>query len=253
VVLPPFYRTWWFLTLAVLAVTAAIFFAFKYRVNQLKRRQAAQEAFSRQLLDSQEAERKRIAVELHDGLGQNLLVIKNRALLNSLTIPDERARTQFNEFSDAVSLTLEEVRTISHDLRPPHLDQLGLRTALIAMIEKVAASSTIEFKYALDALDGFIAPDDEIKLYRIVQECLNNILKHSGATKAEIRITTDEGRLEVTIRDDGRGFTPNGNKPGIGLQSITERVRILGGIHTIQSVPGQGTTFKLLIESKNTA
>ncbi|MGH9840215.1 MAG: triple tyrosine motif-containing protein [Blastocatellia bacterium] len=82
--LPPFYRTWWFLTLAVLSVTGVVFAAFKYRVTQLEQRQAAQQAFARQLLESQEAERKRIAAELHDSLGQNLLIIKNRALLGQL-------------------------------------------------------------------------------------------------------------------------------------------------------------------------
>ena len=112
-------------------------------------------------------------------------------------MPDEQTRTQFNEFSDAVAQSLEEVRTISHDLRPPHLDQLGLRTALVAMIEKVAASSTIEFGYIMDELDGILPAADEIKLYRIVQECLNNILKHSEATKAEIRIEAREGGLGI--------------------------------------------------------
>ena len=253
VVLPPFYLTWWFVTLALIAVAGMIFALFKYRISQLEERQAAQQAFARQLLESQEAERKRIAAELHDSLGQNLLVIKNRAMLSAMTLPDEQTRTQFNEFSDAVAQSLEEVRTISHDLRPPHLDQLGLRTALVAMIEKVAASSTIEFGYIMDELDGILPAADEIKLYRIVQECLNNILKHSEATKAEIRIEAREGGLGIMIHDNGRGFTGNGNaqgRIGLGLQGIAERVRIMGGTHSIQSSPGRGTSFKMRIEFK---
>jgi two-component sensor histidine kinase len=191
-VLPPFYQTWWFLSLAAAALIVGVGVAFRYRIAQLRQRNEQQQWFARQLLASREDERKRIAVELHDSLGQNLLVIKNRALLNAMTTTDEQGRTRFNEFSDAVSQTLEEVRTISHDLRPPHLDQLGLRTALVAMIEKVAASSTIRFGYEIDELDGIFSPADEILLYRIVQESLNNIIKHSGATESEIRATLTE-------------------------------------------------------------
>jgi signal transduction histidine kinase/ligand-binding sensor domain-containing protein len=251
---PPFYRTWWFLTLVTLAVVGTIFAAFKSRVAQLERRQVAQQAFARQLLESQEGERKRIAAELHDSLGQNLLVIKNRALLQAMTLPDEQARTQFTEFSDAISQTLEEVRTISYDLRPSHLDQLGLRTALVAMIEKVSASSTIQFTHALDELDGLFLPGDEITLYRIVQECLNNILKHSGATEVTLNLAVQAGELALSIRDNGRGFIPDEEthrRAGLGLQSIAERVRILGGTHAIESAPGQGTTVTLRIALKD--
>jgi signal transduction histidine kinase/streptogramin lyase len=253
-VLPPFYRAWWFLPLVTLAAGGAAFVAFKSRVAQLERRQAAQQAFARQLLESQEGERKRIAAELHDSLGQNLLVIKNRALLHALTLPDKQTRTQFTEFSDAISQTLEEVRTISYDLRPSHLDQLGLRTALVAMIEKVSASSTIQFTHAVDELDGLLRPGDEITLYRIVQECLNNILKHSGATKVALNLAVRAGELALTIRDNGRGFMSDeetSRRAGLGLQSIAERVRILGGTHAIESAPGQGTTVTLRIELKD--
>src|SRR5262245_1109778 len=249
VVLPPFYRTWWFLTLAALAATGGVFAALKYRINHLEQRQVAQQAFARQLLESQEAERKRIAAELHDSLGQNLLVIKNRALLNAMTLPDERARAQFTELSDAVSQTLDEVRSISYDLRPSHLDQLGLRTALVAMIEKVAASSQLQFTHEIDELEGVFSPGDEIVLYRIVQECLNNILKHSGATRGEINLAVNDNQFTLTVRDNGRGFAPDGNgRAGLGLQGIAERARILGGAHTIQTAPGQGTTVTVRIE-----
>jgi ligand-binding sensor domain-containing protein/signal transduction histidine kinase len=251
VVLPPFYRTWWFLTLAAIAVVGVVFAAFRYRVTQLERRQAAQQTFARELLASQEAERKRIAAELHDSLGQNLLIIKNRALLNAVALPDEAARTQFTEISDAVAQTIDEVRTISHDLRPPHLDQLGLRTALQAMIEKVAASSPIKFTHALDDCDGHFAPGDDITLYRIVQECLNNILKHSGATEVQLMLRVHANRVLLTIRDNGCGFASEGDAHvGMGLQGIAERARILGGTQTIYSMPGQGTTVTVRIELK---
>jgi len=144
-------------------------------------------------------------------MGQNLLVIKNRALLNAMTLPDERAQAQFTELSDAVSQTLEEVRSIPYDLRPSHLDQLGLRTAMVAMVEKVAASSQLQFTHEIDELEGVFTPSDEIVLYRIVQECLNNILKHSSATRAEIKLAVNDNQFALTVRDNGRGFAPDGN------------------------------------------
>ncbi len=253
VVLPPFYRTWWFILVVVAALSLTVWLLFRYRIAQLRAKNIQHERFARQLLASQEDERKRIALELHDSLGQNLLVIKNRALLNSVTSPDEERRTQFIEFSDAVSQTLEEVRTISHNLRPPHLDQLGLRTAVIAMIEKVADSSKIEFVTSIDELDGIFSSDDEILLYRIVQESLNNILKHSGATEAKIGLTVQERQIVLEIHDNGKGIATNGDGPrrGLGIQSIVERSRILGGVPIIDSRVGHGTSVTLKIDRQN--
>ncbi|MBX3280519.1 MAG: hypothetical protein KF868_21175 [Acidobacteria bacterium] len=252
-IVPPFWRTWWFTALLVLGAVGALAAAWKYRVAQLRSVQIAQQNFARRLIESQEVERKRIAAELHDSLGQNLLVIKNRAMIGASTPPDDRAKAQFEEISSAVSQTLEEVRTISHDLRPPHLDQLGLHTALMAMIEKVEASSEIRFVYKIDEVDGLFAPGDDIVIYRIVQECLNNILKHSGATEAEIRLTAAGGRVVLTVSDNGRGFAAQGNsrgRAGLGLQGIAERARILGGRHEIITSPGRGATITVTVESK---
>jgi signal transduction histidine kinase/ligand-binding sensor domain-containing protein len=251
-VLPPFYQTWWFLTVVTLSLGGMALLIYRRRFAALQARHAAQEAFSRRLIESQEAERKRIATELHDSLGQNLLIIKNRALLNMESLPDEKARLKFNELSDAISHTLEEVRTISYDLRPPHLDQLGLRMALVAMIEKVAVSSPIHFTHELDECDGRFAPGEEITLYRIVQECLNNILKHSGATEAQLGLRVNAHQAVLTISDNGRGFpAENQDHIGLGLQGIKERTRILGGTQTIQSIQGQGTTVTVRIDLKD--
>lgn len=252
VVLPPFYRTWWFIALAAVGTLATVSLTFRYRVEQLRKRHQHQQAFSRQLIESQESERKRIAAELHDSLGQNLLVIKNRALLGALTQPDGGTKSQFDEISRSVTQTLEEVRTISYNLRPSHLDQLGLQTALVVMIEKVAASSEVWFTSAIDELDGLLSPGDEIMIYRIVQEGINNILKHARATEAHIEITRRAHRLEVTVRDNGRGFvageTVHNGRGGFGLTGIAERVRMLGGTHSIHSAPGQGTTVTVTLD-----
>lgn len=128
-VLPPFYRTWWFLTLATLLVGGAVFGAYEFRVLQIKRRQAAQQNFARQLIESQEAERKRIAAELHDSLGQHLVVIKNLALLWLQRHTDDEAQP-IRDISATTSQAISEVKEISYNLRPYQLDRIRLTKAI---------------------------------------------------------------------------------------------------------------------------
>jgi signal transduction histidine kinase len=259
VVLPAFYQTWWFLLAAISSLAAMVWLSWRYRVTQLEAAQAAQLAFSRQLIESQERERQRIAAELHDSLGQSLLVVKNRAMLGTLTQPNEQALKHFQEIGTTVAQTLDEVRTISYNLRPHHLDQLGLTTTIGVMIEKIAESSTMRITSQIDDLDGAFAPADEITIYRIIQECLNNVVKHAHATEAEVTVRCHEDHVDLVIRDNGRGFTANGGPPasggtatadrrgGFGLKGIAQRVDMLGGSHTIESVPGRGTTVTVRI------
>lgn len=254
VVLPPFYQTWWFRAVAVSSLAALVWLSVRYRIAQLTRAQAAQQAFSRQLIESQERERQRIAAELHDSLGQNLLVVKNRALLGALSQPDEHALKQFDEIGATVAQTLEEVRAISYDLRPHHLDQLGLTTTIRAMIEKVAESSAIAMSSELDDIDGVFEPGDEITLYRIIQESLNNVVKHSRASEAQVAVQCREHHVEIAIRDNGQGFVPGASDVlashlgGFGLTGIAQRVDMLGGRHTIESSPGRGTTVTVRLD-----
>ena len=244
VVLPRFYQTWWFRAAVASSLVALVWLSWRYRIAQMRRAQAAQQAFSRQLIESQERERQRIAAELHDSLGQNLLVVKNRALLGALSQQDEEARKQFNEIGATVAQTLEEVRTISYNLRPHHLDQLGLTTTIRAMIEKIAESSAIAMSSELDDIDGVFPPADEITIYRIIQESLNNVVKHSRAGEAHVAVHCHEHHVEITIRDNGQGFAASASnagaadRGGFGLKGLAERVHMLGGTHTIESAPG---------------
>jgi signal transduction histidine kinase len=228
--------------------------SWRYRIGEIRRAQAAQQAFSRQLIESQERERQRIAAELHDSLGQNLLVVKNRAALGALSQQDEEARKQFNEIGATVAQTLEEVRTISYNLRPHHLDQLGLTTTIRAMIDKIAESSAIRISGELDDLDGVFPPADEITIYRIIQESLNNVVKHSQATEAHVAVRCQEDHVEIAIRDNGQGFASKAStasmadRGGFGLKGLAERVHMLGGTHTIESGPGRGTAVTVRVD-----
>lgn len=256
--IPPFYRTWWFLLLSGSFVGGMIFLFYRRRVARLERARAAQEAFSQQLIESQERERKRIAAELHDSLGQNLLIIKNRALLGlTPQAPQTVSLEQLNEISETATQAIEEVREIARNLHPYKLDRLGLTKALESIIEQAAAASEINFTSQIDPVNGLFSKEAEINLYRIVQESINNILKHSRATQVQLLVTRDQDSLSVEIRDNGVGFETGailgeeGGRRGFGLAGITERARILGGKHTLYSSPGQGTTITLKIELRD--
>jgi signal transduction histidine kinase len=248
VVLPRFYQTWWFRAAVGSSLVALVWLSWRYRTAQMRRAQAAQQAFSRQLIESQERERQRIAAELHDSLGQNLLVVKNRALMGAASQQDEEARRQFDAIGATVAQTLEEVRSISYNLRPHHLDQLGLTTTIRAMIEKTSESSGIGMTSELDDIDGVFPPADEITIYRIIQESVNNVVKHSRAGEAQVAVRCGEHLVEIAIHDNGQGFASSASNAGVddrggfGLKGLAERVHMLGGTHTIESAPGRGTT-----------
>jgi signal transduction histidine kinase/ligand-binding sensor domain-containing protein len=257
-VLPPFYRTWWFLSIIFLTVAGALVFAWQRRVLQFKRAQAVQHAFTRQLITSQESERKRIAAELHDSLGQRLVVIKNLALISlnggSLIsgMPDGAASSRIEEISAEASHALAEVREISYNLRPYQLDRIGLTKAIEALVKKVSRASTIAFTAEIDDIDDVFPKDSEIDFYRVVQECMNNVLKHSKATEAGVAVRRGAAELVLVVRDNGKGFTPGaaGGNPGsggFGLIGIFERAQLLGGKPVVQSAPGQGTMISIEI------
>ncbi|MGB7068368.1 MAG: two-component regulator propeller domain-containing protein [Pyrinomonadaceae bacterium] len=259
VVLPPFYRTWWFLTLVVLGVGAAAYLLFRRHISQIEIKHAEEIAFSRRLIDSQEQERKRFAAEMHDGLGQSLVIIKNRASLSLKQSDKKEAMIDHLEnISATASHALNEAKEIAFNLRPHLLDRLGLTKTIESMLDKVFSAGGIEFDAEIDMIDGVLEKDSEILLYRIVQECANNIVKHSQAQKAFLRMERDDNNLTVTISDNGRGFDQraDGNdlsKRSFGLVGIAERTRLLAGKLNIDSKPGEGTNISIIIDLRNNA
>lgn len=257
VVLPPFYRTWWFSTLAALTIVLLALLLFSQRVRRIKLKHAAELAFSRRLIDSQEQERKRFAAEMHDGLGQSLVIIKNRARL-SLKQSDhnESARDHLESISETASHAIHEAKEIAFNLRPHLLDRLGLTKTIESMLGKVFGASGIELQTEIDPIEDVLEKDSEILLYRIVQECASNIVKHSRAKKAFILIRRDENVLSVKFIDDGGGFDPSIreadlSKRSFGLVGIAERTRLLGGKLNISSQRGIGTTVSVIIDLRS--
>ena len=202
----------------------------------------------------QDEERQRVAAELHDGLGQSLAIIKNRAQigLRNQDKPD-RLIEQLEEIAATAAASILEVREIAHNLRPYELDRLGLGAAIESMVERISSSTSIILSADLERMEDLLSPEAETSVYRIVQEALSNVVQHSKATAARIEIRTSKGKMTISIQDNGRGFpvsNGNGNNAmGFGLAGIAERVRGLGGFFEIVSPPEGGTTLTVHLES----
>lgn len=279
IVRPPFYRTWWFILLLVAGVAGLVLFTYQVRVQQLERARIAQEEFSRRLINAHETERRRIAADLHDSLGQSLAMIKNRAVYGANSITDlPTAKEYFERINDEAATVISDVREIAHNLRPYLLDRLGLTKALHAMLRHIEETCPFELTTQLENVDGLFAPEAEMSIYRIVQECLNNVIKHAAATQVLVSISPVENELVIVIEDNGRGFSiadgglqnaeserqkvptqANPQSPirppqsrGFGLMGIIERVRLLSGVQTIHSAPGKGTTIIVKIGYQDT-
>lgn len=214
----------------------------------IAREQKARLEYTLQLIASQEAERTRIASELHDSLGQNLLLMKNRAQLALMgkEIGDDLYE-QIEAISGLATQSIAEARSISHDLHPYQLDHLGLTRALKAMTEKAEESSGVDFKGKFDNVDDLFSKEAALNLYRVAQESLNNVLKHSRAGKARVKLERDVHEVQLSIEDDGCGFNSRKAVKGMGLKNIAERSRMLGGKLSVESGPGQGTHVKIVI------
>jgi signal transduction histidine kinase len=251
VIHPPFWGTWWFRVLSATSVVGGLFLFYRRRVRVLEKEKFIQQEFSLRLMESQENERKRIAGELHDGLGQNLLVIRNRALLGLKDAKlSKQARDQLDQISSVATQAIDEVREISYDLRPYQLDRLGLTKAIRSITSRLASS--VQFSMDVDSIDDEVGKDQAIHVYRIVQEGINNILKHAGASEASVLIRVEKDNLRITISDNGKGVLqassdePDGRQ-GFGLVGISERAKVMNGTMTMESTPNGGTTLTVLI------
>ncbi len=248
--LSPWWQTPGFRLGALGLACATLGGAYSLRVRRLKQLGDTRREYSRRLLERQEMERSRLAKELHDGLGQDLLILKNQLAMLERDLPPDRADLlrRAQELGGISQSVIDETRTVAHNLRPAELDRVGLTASMEAMLERVASSSDIEMVSRIENIEGALSKEGEVLVYRISQELVNNLLKHSQAQNALVSLArTDPQCVELMVSDDGRGFNLQAIRGeadagrGLGLDSVAERVEMLGGSLRIESSPGTGT------------
>lgn len=203
------------------------------------------------LLHAQEDERRSIARELHDGLNQSLAMLRVEIgiVLSRIPLSARSARRQLNNIRDRVQELSEEVRRISHRLHPAVLEHLGLIPALRSYCSEFGDYQHLHAVFVHEGADEPIAFEIGVCLYRIVQEALRNIAKHANAATVLVSLNCRNGELRLSIADDGQGFdvVKARTKPGLGLVSMEERARIVGGTLSFESYPGVGTRIDIVV------
>jgi two-component system NarL family sensor kinase len=217
-------------------------------------RQSWQIAAALRLISTHEAERKLISADLHDGIGHGLLLIKNRLYLLAEELPPDSPEVRkLNEISELVSQVIHEVGEISQNLRPRLLDELGVTRALEKLSESAARASGFQIESQLEIIDDLFSGEDETHLYRIVQECLSNAIKHSGASTIRLAVARNREEVLVVVEDDGCGsdatavHVKNRRTSGSGMIDLRMRMLLLGGRFEADSAPGKGTRLRFRI------
>jgi len=212
---------------------------------------------SSQLLTAQEKERSRISRELHDELGQALAVLKLklRFVEKHLATEQEDLKKECGQSIQYIDQVIEEVRRLSRDLSPSILEDLGLSNALQWLINNFSRNNNLSISVHKDEvdMDHLLSQDSQIILYRIFQEAFTNIERHSQASRASVSIENGEKGLHISVEDSGRGFditqtlTSEGGRQGMGLATMQERARMLGGALEIVSEKGKGTRIDVYV------
>jgi signal transduction histidine kinase len=249
VVKPSFHETGWFAALLLVCVGGVIRLLWRWRLRKLEAEKKTQQEFSRGLIETQEKERQRIARELHDSIGQSLLLIQNRAVMG-LTAGEVEPdlREQLEAIAGTAKASIEEVRQIAADLRPAHLERLGLKQAIEAMVETAQKASEVKFHCDVEDVGDVFTPEEQILVFRVLQEAVSNVLKHAYAREAWVKLRREGRRIELEVGDDGAGISlAAGRRTGMGLKGITERVTMLRGQYHVETAPGAGCRIKIRI------
>jgi PAS domain S-box-containing protein len=208
-----------------------------------------------QLLTIQEKERRRVARELHDELGQALTVLKiNLVAIEDKLAPDQQhLKASCENNLSYIDTVIENVRRLSWDLSPSSLEDLGLSAALGYLVDETCRNHNMQSEVVMDKIDHLFAPEIQINIYRIFQESLTNVVKHARASLVSVNVTQENGKVSFTIRDNGRGFhvkqAMSGKiaKKSLGLTAMNERALMARGSLQIASRKGKGTSIAFCI------
>lgn len=215
------------------------------RDSQLQRQRAITEA----TIKGQENEREQLGAELHDNINQ---ILATARLYLDFAISEPVIRPEIvTKSKEFISQSIEEIRRLSKALLPPTLEEFGLITALGELLDIISMPGNFKIKRDWDFFqEQYLQKDQQLTIYRIVQEQLNNIIKHAAASTVTVSLhitkENDSENVELLIKDDGKGFDPALRRNGVGLRNITSRAELFGGTVTIQSKPGQGCELRVM-------
>ncbi len=228
------------------------------RLEEAHRREELRGELLRRVVAAQEAERQRIARELHDATGQALtaLGLGLRGAATTLRQDVDQAAQRLRQLEGLTANTLDELRHLIADLRPSHLDDLGLDSTLRWYAKEVQGRLPLEVSVEIAGDEHPLNPAIKIALFRVMQEALNNVIKHSGARRACVRLNYQEQEVSLQVEDNGCGFEPAApaadRRPAWGLLGMEERAALLGGQFNIHAGPGRGTLVEVVIPYQQT-
>jgi signal transduction histidine kinase len=209
--------------------------------------EAALASVSRRLIEAQEKERTRIARELHDDIGQRLalLAVELEQLRQNSPDLSVEVRTRVGELQNQTSEIATDVQSMSHDLHSSKLEYLGLTTAVKGFCQELSKQQSVEVLFAHDDIPSSIPKEVSLCLFRVIQEALQNAVKHSGVRHYDVELRYVSDAISITVRDSGRGFDVEQamNTRGLGLTSMAERLRLVDGRLSVDSQPQHGTTI----------
>jgi two-component system sensor histidine kinase UhpB len=213
--------------------------------DMLDRLESERRDSARRALIVQEDERRRIARELHDEVGQTLTGVMLQVEGLAAAIPDS-LREQLDELRETARRGTEDVRRIASQLRPEALEDLGLQSALAALASSFGEQARVRIRRRLEPAPRLSA-EEELVVYRVAQEALTNIARHADATQVELRLERHDREAVLTVRDDGRGLPPRAQASSHGIRGMRERAMLIGATLTISTPPGGGTEVELRI------
>jgi signal transduction histidine kinase len=226
--------------LSVLAVIAVLLVPIIFSVMEMRKRKTSDLAvknLSGRLINAAEEERKRIARELHDDIGQRLSLVSFDLELRN----KDEALESLHEPLEQLQEIISDVHTLSHRLHSNKLQVLGLEVSLKDVCRQLSRLHGLDIQFIADHVPFPLAEDLALCFYRVAQEALSNSVRHSGSAHVEVRLSACEGTLKMTIKDYGAGFDPTAHTGGIGLATMQERLRLVGGKLRVTSKPGAGT------------
>ena len=249
-ILPPWWDTSWFRAGCAALILILLWTIYHLRVRAFEHRQTEIRALNDQLIKAQEAERMRIAGELHDGVLQQITSLTLRLGKVRRQAPaDSEAKATISGLQQQLITIGTDIRHLSHELHPALLQESGLAAALAAYCEEFSTVRGLPVSCATDESVKELSPGAALCIYRIAQEALGNAAKYSEAKKVEVRLTRSDGRVWLSVSDDGVGCSPDqiGKSGGLGLINMRERVLQLDGTFAFDSEPGRGTTVTVTV------